>query len=104
MVNAMQAASAGLLLLGFYLAASVVTFIFYALDKAAARSHRARTPERTLHMLGLLGGWPGALLAQKLLRHKSGKLSFQAAFWFTVVLHCVLASWLVVFALVKFRP
>jgi len=103
MVNAMKPANAGLLLLGFYLAASIVTFIFYALDKAAAQSHRARTPERTLHMLSLLGGWPGALLAQKLLRHKSGKLSFQAWFWLTVVLHCVVAAWLAAFAFAKFR-
>lgn len=70
-----------------YLLASVVCFIAYALDKAAARSRSRRTPERTLLLLGLVGGWPGAVLAQQWLRHKSVKASFQAKFWVTAVLN-----------------
>lgn len=81
-------------LLAYYLAASVVTFAFYAFDKAAARKAHWRTPEITLHALGLLGGWPGALAAQHLLRHKSAKRSFLAVFWLTVGLHCAAAGWL----------
>lgn len=50
---------------------SVVTFVAYALDKSAARAGNWRTPESTLLLLGLAGGWPGALVAQRLLRHKS---------------------------------
>jgi len=68
-----------------YGAASVAAFIAYGLDKAAARQGRWRTPESTLHGLSLLGGWPGALLAQQWLRHKSSKPSFVAAYWVTVV-------------------
>ena len=67
--------------------ASVACFILYALDKSAARQGRRRTPERTLLLLGLAGGWPGALAAQQLLRHKSSKLSFLAKFWLTVLLN-----------------
>lgn len=66
---------------------SVITFFAYAFDKAAAIERRWRTAERTLLLLGLLGGWPGALLAQQLLRHKTTKLSFVASFWVTVVLN-----------------
>lgn len=70
-----------------YLAASIVTFAAYAVDKAAATRRNRRTPEKTLHLLALLGGWPGALLAQQLLRHKSAKRGFRATFWGTVVLN-----------------
>ena len=79
---------------GFYLVASLVTFIAYAHDKSAARNDQWRTPESTLHCLALIGGWPGALAAQRLLRHKSRKQSFQFAFWITVMLNCCAFAWL----------
>ncbi|WP_150119058.1 DUF1294 domain-containing protein [Massilia sp. NR 4-1] len=70
-----------------YGAASVLAFIFYAIDKSAARSERWRTPESTLLLLGLACGWPGALLAQQWLRHKTVKTSFQLMFWASVLLN-----------------
>ena len=73
---------------GLYFVGSGFTFLAYAWDKSSARLNRWRTPESTLHLLSLVGGWPGALLAQKYLRHKSSKQSFQTAFWITVVLNC----------------
>ncbi|UCV29214.1 DUF1294 domain-containing protein [Ferribacterium limneticum] len=76
------------LLLAFYAAISITAFIAYALDKSAARDGRWRTAENTLHLLALLGGWPGALLAQYRLRHKSSKPSFLIIFWATVLLNC----------------
>ncbi|HPO18378.1 MAG TPA: cold shock and DUF1294 domain-containing protein [Rubrivivax sp.] len=72
---------------GLYVAASVVTFVAYAADKSAAASGAWRTRERTLHLMALAGGWPGALLAQQLLRHKSTKQPFRQVFWATVVLN-----------------
>jgi len=78
----------------FYLAASAVAFLAYALDKSAARSDRWRTPENTLHLFAVIGGWPGALAAQRLLRHKTQKASFQLVFWITVALNCGALSWL----------
>lgn len=68
-----------------YLGLSMVTLMAYAFDKAAAVSGRWRTAEKTLHLLALVGGWPGALLAQQLLRHKSSKPDFVSTFWFTVI-------------------
>ncbi len=73
-----------------YLVLSAVCFMAYAADKSAARSGGWRTSENTLLMLGLLGGWPGGVLAQQWLRHKSAKQSFRNAFWLTVVLNLVL--------------
>ena len=66
---------------------NLATYIAYARDKTAARQGRRRTPESTLLALGLLGGWPAALLAQQRLRHKTAKSSFQRKFWLTVVVN-----------------
>ena len=70
-----------------YLLASAATFAVYAGDKAAATRGTRRTPESTLHLLALACGWPGALLAQQLLRHKSTKQAFRLVFWSTVLLN-----------------
>lgn len=72
---------------GIYTAMSLATFITYALDKRAARRGGWRVAENTLHGLALLCGWPGALLAQELLRHKSAKPAFRRLFWLTVALN-----------------
>lgn len=72
---------------GLYLVLSAASFIAYAADKAAAARGAWRTPESTLHTLALAGGWPGALLAQQLLRHKSMKQDFRRVFWATVLLN-----------------
>ncbi|WEN16646.1 cold shock and DUF1294 domain-containing protein [Rhodanobacter sp. AS-Z3] len=74
---------------------SVVAWLVYQKDKRAAGSGRWRTPESTLQLLALLGGWPGAWLAQKYLRHKSSKTSFQITFWFMVALNLMGLFWLV---------
>jgi uncharacterized membrane protein YsdA (DUF1294 family)/cold shock CspA family protein len=70
-----------------YLLASLAAFIAYAIDKSAARHGRWRTPEATLHWFSVACGWPGALLAQQLLRHKSSKAEFVAKYWATVVVN-----------------
>jgi uncharacterized membrane protein YsdA (DUF1294 family)/cold shock CspA family protein len=74
---------------GLYLGLSAATFIAYAADKSAASNGSWRTPENTLHMLALAGGWPGALLAQQFLRHKSTKQPFRQVFWATALLNVV---------------
>lgn len=74
-------------LLWWYAGLSALTFVIYALDKSAAQSGQWRTKEGTLHLLALGGGWPGALVAQQLLRHKSAKTEFRAVFWLTVLLN-----------------
>lgn len=66
---------------------SLLAFFAYWRDKRSAERGAWRTPEQTLHLLELFGGWPGALLAQQLLRHKTRKFSFQLVFWSIVALH-----------------
>jgi len=78
----------------FYVVISVLTCCLYAKDKSAAQTSEWRTPENTLHLFSLFGGWPGALIAQSHLRHKSKKLSFRVGYWFTVIINCGLLGWL----------
>jgi len=73
---------------------SILTFLVYWFDKSAARQGKWRTKESSLLFLGLAGGWPGAVVAQRVFRHKSRKHSFQVAFWVTVVMNCVAFGWL----------
>jgi uncharacterized membrane protein YsdA (DUF1294 family) len=68
---------------------SVLAFLLYWSDKRKARVDHWRTPENVLHALEFAGGWPGALLAQQVFRHKTRKVSFQLVFWIIVLLHQV---------------
>ena len=70
-----------------YLGLSLAAFMAYAFDKSSAIAKRWRTAEQTLHLFSLAGGWPGALLAQQLLRHKTSKPGFAGVFWITVALN-----------------
>lgn len=75
---------------------SGLSFLLYFSDKSAAgRKGVRRTPENTLHLVDLLGGWPGALLAQHAYRHKTVKASFQATFWITVLANIAGVGWLI---------
>ncbi|SEN22982.1 Uncharacterized membrane protein YsdA, DUF1294 family [Pseudomonas sp. ok272] len=72
-----------------YGAVSVLAFFLYWSDKRKARTDRWRTPENVLHGVELAGGWPGALIAQQVFRHKTRKVSYQVLFWIIVLLHQV---------------
>ncbi len=82
-----------LALLGSYAAMSCIAFALYGMDKSAARRGAWRTPELTLHVVSLFGGWPGALLAQSVFRHKTRKRPFRVVFWGTVALNCAALAW-----------
>jgi uncharacterized membrane protein YsdA (DUF1294 family) len=78
-------------ILMLYFGASALTVAAYGLDKRRALRQRRRISERSLHLLELLGGWPGGLIGQMLFRHKRRKLRYMAVFWLIVLLH--LAGW-----------
>jgi uncharacterized membrane protein YsdA (DUF1294 family)/cold shock CspA family protein len=77
-----------------YLVFSALSYIAYTLDKHWATKQLRRIPESTLHTFDLIGGWPGALVAQHQLRHKTAKTSFQIVFWLTVLLNVALVAYL----------
>lgn len=77
-----------------YLAMSLITWFAYRIDKRAAQGGLRRIPERTLHLLELAGGWPGALMAQFSLRHKNRKGSYQFVFWIVVAMNLGVLIWI----------
>jgi len=79
-----------------YIVMSAVLFAAYGLDKRAAQTGAFRTQESALHLLALMGGWPGALVAQRVFRHKTVKVSFQVGFWITVAVNYVVLVTLLV--------
>jgi uncharacterized membrane protein YsdA (DUF1294 family) len=78
----------------FYLVMSAICFCAYGFDKRAAIAGKQRISERTLWLLGLFCGWPGALLAQQFLRHKSSKASFRLVFFITVICNLVVVGFI----------
>lgn len=73
-------------------ALSVLSFFSYRSDKRRAEAGERRIPKSSLHLLDLLGGWPGAFLAQRIFSHKTSKVSFQFSFWLVVLVHEYLAA------------
>ena len=72
-----------------YPAMSLVTYALYAVDKSRAKRGDWRTPEQTLHLCELAGGWLGGFVAQRMLRHKNQKKSYQVGFWAIVAAHYI---------------
>lgn len=83
------------ILLAGYGLLSAVAVLTYRADKSAAQQGRWRTPESTLHAIDLVGGWPGALVARRVFRHKTTKQPFRTVFWVTVIVNCVALAWFV---------
>ena len=70
---------------------SAGTYFAYWRDKKRATEGLWRIPEANLHLLEFLGGWAGAFLAQRFLRHKISKLRYQLTFWLIVLMHELVA-------------
>jgi len=84
-------------ILVYYFIFGLITFFLYAKDKQASRTNSWRVSENTLHLVSLLGGWTGATLAQKYLRHKTKKKIFQTLFIITIFLNLSILSTLLYF-------
>ena len=78
---------------------SNLTYMLYSLDKQASLQHRQRIPEASLHIAAMLGGWPGALIARAMLRHKTKKIRFVIFFWLSIII-----NFAALYALVLFIP
>lgn len=72
---------------------SVIAFVLFGIDKRRAIRQQPRVSEKTLHLLSILGGWPGAHLAQRLFHHKTLKARFRIVFWLTVTVHLIIIGW-----------
>jgi uncharacterized membrane protein YsdA (DUF1294 family) len=84
----------GWMVMSWYALASLATFVAFALDKRAASLGGWRTPERTLHVLEAIGGWPGAVAAMLLIRHKNRKLGYLLLTTGIIGIHVAVWAWL----------
>ncbi|VTQ53954.1 Protein of uncharacterised function (DUF1294) [Campylobacter jejuni] len=81
----------------WFLIVNLLTLVFYGIDKRAAYKARSRVPEFTLLLLGVAGGWIGAIAGQQLFRHKTQKQPFRTWFAISVIVNLVIVagvSWL----------
>lgn len=78
-----------------YAISSVISVVMYIIDKSKAKRGEQRIPEITLHLLAMIGGWPGAAIAQQSLKHKNRKKSFRAGFWLTVLFNLACFVWFI---------
>ena len=76
-----------------YVLVSGATFAAYGWDKWCAAKSRSRVPESTLHVLEAFGGWPGALVAMRMFRHKTLKWSFKLVTFSIALAHVVGWAW-----------
>mgnify|MGYP002725581958 CR=1 FL=1 len=84
-----------LIYLAFVALLSAITFAAYGFDKRRARQDGRRIPEKTLHIMAILGGWPGGFAGQRTFRHKTKKVSFQIAIWLCVAFHVIVVGGIV---------
>ncbi len=70
---------------------SLGSVIVTVLDKAAAKRHAWRVPERTLLLLAALGGAPAMLTAMLIIRHKTRHLKFMLGLPLIILLQCAAA-------------
>ncbi len=82
------------LIIVLFIVFSALAYERYAKDKKAAQKGEWRVPEKTLHFLSLLCGWPGAIIAQQRLRHKTKKVNFRVVFWLTMLINIGGFGWL----------
>ena len=79
---------------------SIVGLVVYAVDKHAAKagkdargsSKKRRVSERSLHAIALVGGFPGAWLGRRWLRHKTRKPVFGVVLAVAATLHIMLIA------------
>lgn len=65
---------------------NVISGIVFAVDKLMATRRRHRVPEKTLHLLEMLGGVFVIWMLMYFLRHKNKKSGYRNITWFLFIL------------------
>ena len=77
------------LVLLHYAIFSVVSAAMHFADKRRAVRSKQRIPERSLHSMELVGGWPGAIAMTRLIRHKTSKRCYMIRLYAIAASHVV---------------
>lgn len=70
---------------------NVISVLVFSLDKLNAKNNKRRVPEKVLHLLELLGGVFGIIVAIYLIHHKSSKWQYY------VITYIILLAWILAF-------
>ncbi len=73
----------------YLLVMSLVSMAMHAVDKRRARLGKRRIPERSLHSIEFIGGWPGALLMTRMIRHKTNKPHYMLTLYAIALSHLI---------------
>ena len=73
---------------------NLLAFLLMGLDKAKARRHRWRIPEKTLFLSALLGGSVGPIARMQVFLHKTKHASFRFDIPCILILQLALAAYL----------
>ena len=84
-----------IILPAYLIVLNLLAFLLMGLDKAKARRHRWRIPEKTLFLSALLGGSIGAIAGMQLFRHKTKHASFRIGMPCILILQLALAAYFI---------
>lgn len=68
-----------IVIIGYILLISVILFVLMGIDKYKAKHQLWRIPEKTLLILGIIGGGIGGFIGGRIFHHKTRKWYFQVA-------------------------
>jgi len=85
--------AAALCVAGVYAVMSAAAFTALGVDKRRAARGDWRVREGSLHLIELLGGWPGSWAGQRVFRHKWKKTRYVLVFWGIVLAHVLGWVW-----------
>ena len=74
---------------------NLAAFLLMGLDKAKARRHKWRIPEKTLFLSAILGGSIGAIAGMQIFRHKTKHASFRIGMPCILILQLALAAYFI---------
>lgn len=73
---------------------NILSFILYGIDKLKAIKKKERISEKTLILIGILGGSIGSLIGMNLFRHKTQKLKFIISLPLILIIHIIVVIYL----------
>lgn len=73
---------------------NILSFILYGIDKLKAIKKKERISEKTLILIGILGGSIGSLIGMNLFRHKTKKLKFIISLPLILIIHIIVVIYL----------
>ena len=87
------------IILYYFIAINIITFLIYGLDKLKAKKNKWRIPESTLILLAIIGGSIGALLGMKVWHHKTMHKKFKYGIPFIIIIQLAVYLYLLLYKL-----